>query len=77
MRSYAGGVPALVADLDDDGSTVLLVWLGQREIAGVEPGRRINARGRVCVDRGNPTIYNPDYDLVAPGRPCLANRRRQ
>jgi hypothetical protein len=41
------------------------VWLGQRRIAGIEPGRRIVASGRVGVHAGRLAIYNPWYELQA------------
>ena len=40
-------VPTLTAELFDGSSCVELVWLGRRRIAGLEPGRRVMARGRV------------------------------
>jgi hypothetical protein len=58
------GVPALEAELYDGTGSVRLVWLGQRTIAGIEPGRRLRATGFVtsCDDR--PLIYNPRYELA-------------
>lgn len=60
------GVPALEADLWDGSGTVNLVWLGRRRIVGVEPGRHLLARGRICTIDGDRTIYNPTYDLLPP-----------
>lgn len=60
-------VPTLEAELFDGSDTVQLVWLGRRRIAGVEPGRRITARGRVGEHHGRLAIYNPWYELLAPG----------
>jgi hypothetical protein len=40
-----------------------LVWLGRRRIAGIEPGRRLVATGRVGFYNGRPAIYNPKYEL--------------
>jgi hypothetical protein len=56
-------VPTLEAELFDGSAAVALVWLGQRRIAGIEPGRRLLARGRVGVYKGRPAIYNPWYEL--------------
>jgi hypothetical protein len=39
------------------------VWLGRRRIAGIEPGRRLLARGRVGLHEGQLAIYNPWYEL--------------
>jgi len=59
-----GGVPALEAELFDGSGSVSLVWLGRRKIAGVEPGRRIKARGLVADDDGQRVIFNPVYELL-------------
>jgi amino acid transporter len=51
------------ADLWDGTGNVTLVWLGRRNIPGVEPGRHIVVRGRVAQIKGERTIYNPIYEL--------------
>lgn len=56
-------VPTLEAELFDGSAAIELVWLGRRRIAGVEPGRRLVARGRVGVHDGRLAIYNPWYEL--------------
>jgi hypothetical protein len=56
-------LPTLEAQLYDGTSSIELVWLGRRRIAGIEPGRRIVARGRVGVHDGHLAIYNPWYSL--------------
>lgn len=61
-------VPAVQAELFDGSGVLDLVWLGRREIPGIEPGRRLRAEGRVCDVHGRATIYNPRYRLrVRPG----------
>ncbi|MDM7831373.1 OB-fold nucleic acid binding domain-containing protein [Cellulomonas edaphi] len=57
------GVPALEAELYDGSGTLVLVWLGRREIAGVVPGRRLKAEGLVCLVDGRRTVFNPGYEL--------------
>lgn len=57
-------VPTLAAQLFDGSDTLDLVWLGRRRIAGIEPGRRVVARGRIGVHNGNLAIYNPYYELL-------------
>ena len=59
-------VPTLEAELFDGSAAIGLVWLGRRRIAGVEPGRRLTARGRVGVHDGRLAIYNPWYELQNP-----------
>ena len=53
----------LEAELFDGTDSVHLVWLGRRRIAGIEPGRKLLARGRVGEHNGHPAIYNPWYEL--------------
>jgi RecG-like helicase len=56
-------VPVLEAELFDGSCQIQLVWLGRRRIAGIEPGRKLLARGRVGVHNGALAIYNPWYEL--------------
>jgi hypothetical protein len=58
------GVPALEAELYDGTGSVQVVWLGQRQIAGIEPGRRVRLTGFVSMRDGHPTMYNPRYELA-------------
>ena len=60
-------VPIVEAELFDGTSTVTLVWLGRRRIAGIEPGRRILARGRVGRYNDQLAIFNPWYELKCGG----------
>ncbi|MFI0433107.1 MAG: OB-fold nucleic acid binding domain-containing protein [Candidatus Nanopelagicales bacterium] len=57
-------LPSLEATVFDGTGTVKLVWMGQRRIIGVDPGRRIRATGRVSGKTGEPVIYNPRYELL-------------
>ena len=61
------GVPALLAELYDGSGTLQLIWLGRRQIAGIEPGRSLVAEGRVTVQQGRRTMFNPRYQLRPPG----------
>jgi hypothetical protein len=58
-----GGVPALEAELYDGSGSVVLVWLGRRRIAGVEPGRGMIAKGRIALRDDERIMYNPRYEL--------------
>src|SRR6202042_1477949 len=55
------------ADLWDGTGNITLVWLGRRNIPGIEPGRRILVHGRLATIKGEPTIFNPQYELRPPG----------
>jgi hypothetical protein len=59
-------LPTLEADLYDGSDVVTLVWLGRRQIAGIEPGRALTARGRVAIRDDRKVIYNPYYELDTP-----------
>jgi len=59
--------PTLEAELYDGTGAVSLVWLGRRRIAGIEPGRCLVVRGRVCVQGSRDVIYNPWYELRPAG----------
>jgi amino acid transporter len=58
------------ADLWDGTGNITLIWLGRREIAGIQPGRRIVVHGRLTNVRGERAIYNPSYEL----RPAAGER---
>jgi hypothetical protein len=58
-----GGVPALEAELYDGSGVILLVWLGRRRIAGIEPGRAVKVEGRVGTQNSTRVMFNPRYDL--------------
>jgi hypothetical protein len=60
-KSCSGGVKA---ELFDGSDTVMLVWLGQRRIPGIEPGRTLRVHGRVGqLENGTKAIYNPRYEI--------------
>lgn len=59
-------VPVLEAELFDGSGSLRLLWIGQRRISGVEPGRRMVVEGMVAAgDDGRPTVYDPRYELLA------------
>jgi len=62
-----GGSLTMEAELWDGTGRVTLVWLGRREIPGIQPGRRIVVHGRLTSQHGQPTIFNPAYELRAAG----------
>jgi hypothetical protein len=57
-------VPAVVVEIYDGSCPLHLVWLGRREIVGIQPGVQLRATGRVSYYRGIPTIFNPFYEIV-------------
>lgn len=57
------GTPALEAELYDGSGAVTLIFLGRRRIAGIDPGRSVQVRGRLTTASGRPVVYNPVYEL--------------
>ncbi|MDR3201557.1 MAG: OB-fold nucleic acid binding domain-containing protein [Bifidobacteriaceae bacterium] len=59
-----GNAPTFEADLWDGTGAVRVVWLGQREIAGIQPGARLVVEGLAALDRGRPVMRDPRYRLL-------------
>lgn len=59
-----GGHPALEVELRDGSGAVTLVWLGRRQIPGIDPGMMIKVAGRISCHEGRRLIYNPKYELL-------------
>ncbi|NNU28611.1 OB-fold nucleic acid binding domain-containing protein [Isoptericola sediminis] len=58
-------VPTVEAELYDGSGTLDLVWLGRRQIAGIQPGRRLRVEGMVTTRDGRRAMFNPRYELRA------------
>lgn len=63
--------PELRARLYDGSAELDLVWVGRRELPGLEPGGRLVVVGMVAA--GEPgsercVMFNPRYELVPGGR---------
>jgi hypothetical protein len=58
------GAPSLEVDLYDGSGSVTLIWLGRREIAGISPGRKLRATGRISSTGERRVIFNPRYELI-------------
>ncbi|MFP5284083.1 MAG: OB-fold nucleic acid binding domain-containing protein [Actinomycetes bacterium] len=58
------GHPALEVELRDGSGAVTLVWLGRRQIPGIDPGRTLTVSGRISCQDGRRLVYNPHYELV-------------
>ena len=59
-----GGHPALEVELRDGSGAVTLLWLGRRQIPGIDPGRTIKVWGRISCHEGKRLVYNPRYELL-------------
>lgn len=58
------GHPALEVQLRDGSGAVTLVWLGRRQIPGIEAGRTVKIWGRISCHEGRRVLYNPRYELL-------------
>ncbi|WP_051441571.1 hypothetical protein [Arthrobacter sp. H14] len=45
------------------GQRIRLIWIGQRQIAGISAGTDLEFEGMVSLVDGIPTIYNPRYEI--------------
>ncbi|MDR1833432.1 MAG: OB-fold nucleic acid binding domain-containing protein [Propionibacteriaceae bacterium] len=58
------GTPWLEAELEDGTGVLTLVWIGRREIPGVNAGGQLVAEGRLAEDNTGRRIFNPRYELL-------------
>jgi RecG-like helicase len=58
------GHSALEVELRDGSGAVTLVWLGRRQIPGIDPGQMIKVSGRISCQDGRRLMYNPKYELL-------------
>lgn len=57
------GLPTVEAEMYDGSGRVALVWMGRRQIIGIEPGRVLTATGRLGTLDGRRVMFNPRYTL--------------
>lgn len=62
------GVKSLEAEIEDGTGFVVVIWLGRRSIAGVEPGSDIEVRGLMSRDSRGWRTFNPSYRLLSVSR---------
>jgi RecG-like helicase len=60
------GTPSLEATVNDGSGSLVVVWTGRRNIAGVAPGKRLvlSGRGAPQGPGGRLTVFNPRYELL-------------
>jgi RecG-like helicase len=58
------GHPALEIELRDGSGAVTLVWLGRRQIPGIDCGQTLKVWGRISCHDGKRLVYNPRYELM-------------
>lgn len=55
--------PQLTARLDDGTGRIDAVFMGRRDVPGIEPGAIVTIEGRVSDGEDTPRIFNPEYTL--------------
>ena len=56
--------PWLEAEVSDGTGHLKVVWMGRRDIPGIDAGRELVLKGRIsCVDNER-RMYNPHYTLL-------------
>lgn len=55
----------LEAEVSDGTGSVVVVWMGRKQIPGVVAGHSIKVSGRLSSRAGGKVIYNPEYQLLA------------
>ncbi len=58
------GSPSLEAELYDETGGITLVFLGRRDIPGIEPGAKMRVEGMVGETEGYLAMFNPSYRLL-------------
>lgn len=58
------GVAGVRATLVDDTGQLSILFVGRRQLAGVEPGRKLLAEGVIVEQYGKRTMLNPVYRLL-------------
>ena len=59
------GVAALQCTLADETGEITVVFLGRRQVAGIEPGAFVSVTGMAGERGGRLEILNPDYELLS------------
>lgn len=58
--------PALSASINDGTGTIEAIFMGRREIPGIEPGRVVTIQGRAAQGPEGLHIFNPWYQIEGP-----------
>jgi hypothetical protein len=64
---YKGPGAVFEAELADSTGVLRVVWLGQRQVLGLEPGRALVCEGRVGLEGGVRVMRDPRYQIVPVG----------
>lgn len=56
--------PAVKATLRDETGTMIVTWLGRREVGGLNVGAELEITGVVSLKTGYPQMINPRYHVI-------------
>jgi len=65
IRDFSG-VPTLECTLADPTGSILIVFLGRRQVPGATVGSHMTAEGMVGIHRRTPAIVNPEFTTAEP-----------
>jgi hypothetical protein len=63
--SFSAMIESPDAERPGRGPAIRLFWLGRRRIRGIEAGTPLRFSGMLSTPHGEPTIYNPRYEILA------------
>ena len=69
------GVPALECIVVDRTGAINVVFLGRRQVAGIDVGTVLVVNGVIGRHRDQLAVVNPEYEIVLASRPPAAARR--
>lgn len=58
-----GAAPSLTASISDGTGVIEAIFMGRRDIPGIEPGRVVTIHGRVAQGEASLHIFNPWYQI--------------
>ena len=58
------GTPTVECVVIDDTGGLIVVFLGRRWIAGIQPGTVLTVEGMIGEHNGRPAMINPDFELL-------------
>ena len=65
----AKGSHSLECVIEDETGTMSIVFVGRRQVGGIDVGTRLRAHGTAADHKGRLAIFNPVYTLLAPDEP--------
>lgn len=58
--------PQFGMQIDDGTGRIDAIFMGRRNVPGIEPGAHVAIEGVVCASQALPRMFNPRYELLSP-----------